>query len=251
MRNMRVRVLLVFAVFTGFTVLQCKLASSVTTSLSSAISDGVTFIHKTFPVPPSMRAIIEYHVYYPKNAWMKWRHYPMIGIYTTPDHINIRNQCTKIHHGQVQNSNLHAHLREDVCKTEPSDKIHCSDRITIQDFVPRNFSFSIGLRCDEKSSNSSLRGLYYNISISAQTNKTKCIEVPVNDTCYRYMQFGVLPNLLGEENAVTDKVARHFQKIKLDSSCYQYKIELFCYLHLNKCNPKELFLPVQKCALIM
>ena len=125
MMDMEVRILFVLVVFT-----QWGWIYPITTSISGEISDDVTFIHKTFLVPPSMRAIIRYHVYYHKSSWIKWRFLPMIGIYTTPDHINIRRQCTEIHYGQVKNRNLHVRLRYDVCRNGPSDIIHCTDRIT-------------------------------------------------------------------------------------------------------------------------
>ena len=52
------------------------------------------------------------------------------------------------------------------------------------------------------------------------------------------MQYGVLPNLLDETNAATDQVVSElFKEIKYDLSCYQHKVELFCYMRLPKCDP--------------
>ena len=83
-----------------------------------------------------------------------------------------------------------------------------------------------------------MRGLSYNVSISEQTNETKCFQLLPTDTCYRDMQYGVLPNLLGETNAATDQVVSGlFKEIKYDLSCYKHKVELFCYMRLPKCDP--------------
>ena len=53
----------IYALFAGF--VQLRLSHSYTTFVSGVISEDVTFIHKTFSVPPSMRAIIQVYVFYP------------------------------------------------------------------------------------------------------------------------------------------------------------------------------------------
>ena len=73
------------------TIMQGKWAYSITTSVSREISEDVTFIHKTFPGPPSEREIIEYGVRYQHNKF--WQ--PVIlETYTTQDHVNIEKNCT-------------------------------------------------------------------------------------------------------------------------------------------------------------
>ena len=131
-------------------------------SISDVISDDVTFIHKTFPVPPSMRAIIEVDVY--DNVSFLRPTYPMVGIYTTGNHTNIKKKCTDTWYGQLRNSNLHFRVRKNredfrkpKCVEEAMGTIHCNLNITVQDFIPRHFSFSFGFRCDRTNPDNSLK----------------------------------------------------------------------------------------------
>ena len=82
-------------------------------SISGEITEDITFLHKTFPVPPSMRAIIEIDVYYTDSPLRKQGHYPRMGIYTTMDHINIKKRCTYIAFGQLAKHHLHPRLTLD------------------------------------------------------------------------------------------------------------------------------------------
>ena len=59
---------------------QVKLTQSLRRTVSGEFFENVTFIHKTFPVPPSTRAIIEVNVSYP-DSFAKT--YPILGIYTS------------------------------------------------------------------------------------------------------------------------------------------------------------------------
>ena len=202
MKNMGIRILLLFA-----TIIQWKCCYSVflTTSISIEISDDVTFIHKTFPVPPSKRAIIEVDVSYPKNA----SYFSTLGIYTTQDHPNIRNRCQISEFGQIRNWNLHLGITVRphewtgplTCGIEnTTNMIHCTGNITVQDFTPRNLTFSFGFKCKLVWRYIvSLRGLLYKMRIHV-TNETECVRLPrlpTNHTCHRYVQHGMFPNLSG------------------------------------------------------
>ena len=110
-------------------------------SISGVISKDITFLHKTFPVPPSMRATIEVDVSYADSPLRKQGHYPRMGIYTTMDHINVKKRCTYIPFGQLANHHLHPRLtldesdfRPPKCLEDPEAIIHCRGKITIQDF---------------------------------------------------------------------------------------------------------------------
>ena len=121
-------------------------------SISSEISEGVTFLHKTFPVPPSMRAIIEMGVYYPISS-VQGRNNPIIGIYTTENHINIKKQCTHVGYSQLGNKYLHPRIRlheSYPCLPEGNDTIHYKGDFKVQDFKPWNFSFSFGFHCNRR-----------------------------------------------------------------------------------------------------
>ena len=91
-------------------LIQCKLIHSV--SVSTKLSTDATFLHKAFPVPLSIRAIIEVDVSYLINSVRRQGIDPVKGIYTTEKHINIKNECTHIRCGQLANEHLHPRIRE-------------------------------------------------------------------------------------------------------------------------------------------
>ena len=232
--------LLIFAV-----CLQCKWTCCTTASVSGEISDDVIFIYKTFPVPPSMRAIIEVDISYPANSTSKDGHHQIMGIYTTQDHTNLEKQCTDRNYGQFGNKCMHPGITVDLdyntsLNCHVDNFTHCHGNITVQDFKPRNFSFSFGFNCSRITPISSLRGLVYNISIRGQTNETNCFELLHADICYRYLQYGADFNLFGRENKKTD---RWWSVILTDSkyslSCYQHSIEFLCYMFVSKCDPNS------------
>ena len=220
-----------------------KWSNWLTTSVSGEISEDITFLHKTFPVPPSMRAIIHVDVSYPERMQ---EYYPMMGVYTTPDHINIKNQCTRIEYGQLGNKNLHPGLTSDQnvstplkCDTTRRDKLHCVGIITVEDFIPRQFSFSFGFHYDEITATSSLRGLVYKINLYT-TNETNCYDLLQEDECFPYVQRGVNLNLLDLENYDLEE--------PLKIPCYQHLLKLFCYMKTPKCDSatKQVILPCRE-----
>ena len=82
-------------------------------SVSGKISEDITFLHKPFPVPPSMRAIIQVDVTYAISSVRRQGIDPVMGIYTTKEHVNIQKQCVHIRYGQLKNSFLHRPIRLD------------------------------------------------------------------------------------------------------------------------------------------
>ena len=220
---------------------------SQSASVSGIISEDVMFIYKTFPVLSSMRAIIQVDVYYPINSVRKQGNYPMMGIYTTGDHINIIQRCTHVDHGQFINRDMHPvitiaqnHSRSLRCEMDNMAVLHCTGNITVQDFIPRNFSFSFGFYCSQIGPTSSLKGLIYNISITDQTNEAKCFELSHWDICYRYLQYGVDVNLFGRQNKPTDQWwSAILTDSKYNMSCYQHRVEFLCYMFVSKCDPNS------------
>ena len=232
---------------------QLKLTSSLTTSISGEISEDVTFLRKAFPVPPSTRAIIKVNVSFSDRLIMEERHLPIMGIYTTEDHKNIKKQCTYLKYGQLANKHLHLNIRSDEgrllsprCSSDRDGTTHCIGDITVQDFIPRNFSFSFGFWCDSIDANRSLKGLVYNISIYGQTNEIKCIWVPYNSVheCLKYYQHTALPNLIGGENIQAvfkdyEVFKAYVTFLKMISLCYQHLEELTCYILVPKCDTES------------
>ena len=230
--------------------MQFKLASSVTTSISGVISEDIIFLHKTFPVSPSMRAIIEVDAAFPDIFIKQQGNCPAIGIYTTDNHTNIKKRCTYLDYGQLANGNLHPNIRNDEgrdltirCVSDDGNT-HCIGKIMVKDFKPRHFSFSLGFLCKDINALSSLKGLVYNISIHEQTNDTNCIWVPYNSAreCHQYFRHTALPNLIGGENVKT--VSKDYETVKsyilllyMIGLCYQHLQELACYVLVPKCDP--------------
>ena len=221
---------------------------SITAFVSGRISEDKTFLHKTFPVPPSTRAIIEVDVYDPVGSLRQRGHYVMMGIYTTLDHVNFRKQCTETMYGQFENQHLHLGITKNTglsgrlrCNEDSFNALHCMGNITIQDFIPRKFSFSFGFHCNKVHASDSLRGLFYNISFYG-TNKTDCFEMPSNDTCYRYLQYEALLNLEGNEYTANHggwSIDRSdiMDYLRYNLNCYQHLHEYLCYEIVPKCDP--------------
>ena len=203
-----------------------------------------------FSVPPSIRAIIEVNISFTGYIWHS-NHHPDMGIYTTEDHINIKKQCTHILYGQLINRNLRFVIREDRgrlntprCLGESDGRLHCRGNITVQDFKPRNFSFSFGFSCVDKNALSSLKGLVYNISIHDQSNETNCIQLPYRKMklCEQYYQYTTLPNLIAAEDMRTvlkmyGEFRAYYAVISSVGLCYQHLQELACYTLVPKCDP--------------
>ena len=178
--------------------MQWKFTFSMTALITGEISENITFLHKTFPVQPSIQAIIEVDVYDPNLSLTDQGHYPIVGIYTTHDHVNIKKQCTDIRYVQLGNYNRHPGITMDPGESRPlnchvdntTNMLQCTGNITIQDFIPRHFSFALGFRCENNGASDSLKGLIYYFGINA-TNDTQCSEIDVANTCYHYMKYGV------------------------------------------------------------
>ena len=79
--------------------------------------------------------------------------------------------------------------------------LHCKGRTVIQDFIPRNYGFSIGYSCKELV-RPSLRGMLFNFTISGQTNRTTCIKTSKYKNrsfkCHERYAYTSLPNFIGD-----------------------------------------------------
>ena len=160
----------------AFVILLSQYSVSHRPRVSGIISNNTTFYYRKLPVAPSVRATIDFSVFYPKNSYKE----PVINMYTTYPAINIEKRCSYIRYGQLINKNLHEHLdvgQHDAvtCEWFGADTVSCRGRVTVQDYIPRNFSLSFGFHCDWLPINS-LKGLQYNISFTKQSNETNsCI----------------------------------------------------------------------------
>ena len=123
--------------------------------------------------------------------------------------------------------------------------MNCRGRVTVQDYIPRNFYLTFGFHCDWPRIHS-LQGLKYNISFSKQSNETSgCIYHSVgykSAICDKLFPQTYLPNLIGDETL--DQVLEYLIRfrrlqglIAVDGTCHQHFSEALCYISLPKCDP--------------
>ena len=224
---------------------------SYSTSISGVILEDITFLHKTFPVPPSTQAIIEYDVYIPPTSPSGLT----MGIYTTQDHTNIQNQCTETRYGQLGNKHLHQALNSGhpACQIIHFLVIHCKDTITVQDFIPRSFSFSFGFECYSIHHGFGTKNLYqliYNITISELTNRTDCASNwgnAITEMCR--FETVATTNLLGNKLSHYNDIVKYLReyinnRTHPNRTCYQHFIETACHILFPPCQPdKGLVIP--------
>ena len=180
----------------AFTLLVVLSQLSVTDSahVSGTITKNLTFFYRKLPVPPSVRAIIQFSVSYSQSSMRGERPFSSMGIYTAYPKINIVKCCSFIRYGQLHNENLHPFLRvggyrTTICELSGPDTVNCRGRVTVQDYNPRILYVIFGFECHFLpihslhglkycgSSMNSLKGLRYNITFSNLSNKTNdCVD---------------------------------------------------------------------------
>ena len=126
--------------------------------------------------------------------------------------------------------------RETECDKEDL-MLRCHGKITLQDFLPRQFAFSFGFGCPARRS-LSLKGLKFNISIYDETNVTKCSSVPAHISCRNYYSKMSLPNMLSDVNL--SDVFRWwnwiaFYSFERSGLCYKYLREILCLIAMPEC----------------
>ena len=125
-----------------------------------------------------------------------------------------------------------------------SDTVNCRGKVTVQYFIPRNFSLSFGFECPPSYMNS-LKGFRYNITFSNQSNETnKCIKHVSHwepGVCGGFYQQTSLPNLIGGEQL--DKILIYLMVIEAYEAdlqyerCHQHMLEILCHVMLPECDP--------------
>ena len=105
--------------FILLTFIQCKVIYPTPLSVSGVVSGDTTFLHKTFPLPSSMRAIIQVDVYDPVGTRRLTDDFPILGIYTTQDHVNVKMKCAFKRYGQFENGYLHPGIAMESYQSDP------------------------------------------------------------------------------------------------------------------------------------
>ena len=181
-----------------------------------------------------------------------------LDIYTSENDQNFRTKCSNDGYGQLRNENLHTPLilrhepyRFTKCSLNDTDSyiLYCKGGTTIQDYIPRHYGFSLGYYCREPV-RPSLHGLSFNFTISAQSNETRCTNLPNRNggflKCQKFYSYTSLPNLIGDlqkhivndwmhSNAASTIVGLIFSSNR--QFCYKYLNELACRIAYPECNP--------------
>ena len=196
------------------------LSQSEGVSVVGTVDEDTTFYYRELTKEPSLLVTIEYTVIYNRSAVSTSSN---IIIYTTEDHINRRTKCINDRYGQLRNENLYGPLREGTfrettCARRPNqpEMIECHAQYPVQDFIPRNFSFSFGFPC--KGTISSLKGIHYNVSVYNQANRTMCEPLPLEAgemECSGSHEYMTFPSLGGDLSwdIVLDR-ADYFQNLR-------------------------------------
>ena len=207
-----------------------------TSYVTDTIQDDLEFYYKRLSKRPSKLATTKYS--FICNNAKRGLH---MELYTRGNHVNIQRKCSWTHYVQLLNEKLNIladNIRE--CQEKDGFTKYEGTRI-IQDYLPRHYYFSFGIKCGSKIG--SLKGLSYNISISGQSNHTECSFIPKQSYCLNYYSHTSLPNLIGGHDlwkiiGETDNIYRYYGVFQsfLNGPCYQHYKELTCYVTLPKCD---------------
>ena len=129
---------------------QIDLISPLT--FTGTIMENTTFYHRVFPVFSSKLVTIQYYIAHDEHQGN-----PVLYFYTTENHKDLQTRCIGSRYGQLRNENLWIPLysrsepfkkvRRPKCITDKDQRVHCSGKTTIQDYIPRKYAFSIGFDC--------------------------------------------------------------------------------------------------------
>ena len=212
----------------------------ISVSLNGTIHDDISFYYQELLAEPSMRATIVYEITY--NLTDR-DDYVDVQFYTTSKHENIDKKCTFRANGQALNNNMHfsnsLNTGCSTCCEIYSGLLQCKRGVSIQDYIPRKFSFSLGFNCND-ASDKSLNGTTYTVDVFSQTNRTTCSAMPKTSVnCSKFHSWVSYPNLFCHNKRVTREMFEIFvntanlSKINLD--CYPYLEEFVCNLFFPKC----------------
>ena len=228
-------------------ILSLQLCTILALIYSGTITENTKFFYRRLPTFSSKMATIQYNVTYEKYLLI---YFPVIYIYTTENHSDLRTKCISSRYGQLRNEDFWIPLNPRLIpyrgKTkcvEEYQEIHCSGKITIQDYIPRRFSFSVGFECRNRTV-PSVQGLTFKFMITNQSNTTDCIKT--NDIfsglCKYNYDYTSSSNLMGVDFDLLQEFSRHsviFDRLLDENlmSCYQNAIDLLCSVFIPKCDP--------------
>ena len=209
-------------------------------------------------VRPAMTASIEYHIRYRTG-----RSRPMITFYYDGlDSPNLHEKCNKEKYGQVHNKDLAVPLNSYPCYTygcttkckfwkwgckTTCRNWNCEGSIKIQDSEPKSYFFSLGFDCGRRYE--SLDGLWYNVTIYDESNKTSCLDLKMAqgqgiDQCERSYQYVAIPNQIGDItlNGAISRMNTYLRRSPSElpsKECLEKWKSFLCEIFLPRCLPEE------------
>ena len=246
-------------------LLLITMAAEITTGTNSVvgtIKDNRTWFLSNLSVRPAMTASLEYHVQYP---YIEGRSRPIINFYYNGQNSpNLKTLCESAFYGQLQNGDLAVPLNEFyrekfICYRE-AGIWYCSGKTRIQDFEPKSYSFSFCFDCDKKYKGN-LNGLWYNVTIYDEPNKTSCVDLKMAqgqriDRCERSYQYAAIPNQIGGTDLGTmrwqlgkaQKILDEIIDLAAHKSCFMEFYQVLCLVALPECLPEqnEIVLPCRE-----
>ena len=228
-------------------LLHLQLSKISTLIFSGEIIENTTFFYRRFPTFPSKSVTLEYNISYRKYLLA---YFPVLFIYTTENHTDVHTKCISSGYGQLRNEDFWIPLnprlipyRQKTKCVERYEEIHCSGKITITDYIPRTFAFSVGFLCRNRTV-PSIQGLGFKFLIANQSNTTDCTKRydMFAGICRHNYDYTTSGNLVGVDFDVLKRFSK--QSTILDSildetlvPCYQNIYDLLCSVFIPKCDP--------------
>ena len=230
-------------------------------SVFGTIKNNTTWFLSNLSVRPALTASLEYHVQYP---YVEGRARPVITFYYNgQDSPNLETLCETDLYGQLRNEDLAVPLNEVyrqifICYHD-SEYWYCKGKTRIQDFEPKSYSFSFCNECDKIHGN--LNGLYYNVTIYDESNKTSCVDLNLAPgkrigRCKRSYQYAAIPNQIGDTDLDTlmwqlgqvQGILDQIIDLVSHKSCLLELYQMLCLVALPECLPEqnEIVLPCRE-----
>ena len=227
-------------------------------TIEGRINEDTNWFLSNLSVRPAMTAFIKYNIQYPEG-----RSQPIITFYYKGQNSsNLQNKCNKNMFGQLYNKHLAVALdrhqcREEDCTTHcfliicstTCKTWNCGGYITIQDFEPKPYFFSLGFECKN---NRNLKGLKYEVTIYDESNETSCVnldkwkqvETRRIDRCDISYQYAAIPNQFGDVtlNGAIYRMNNYLGRNPSDfpsKECLDQLDSFLCKVLLPRCLPEE------------
>ena len=121
--------------------------------------------------------------------------------------------------------------------------LNCSGQTIVRDFLPRDFSFSLGLtsfkNCTQKGS---LLCVHFYVSIYDESNETKCIDVSRSNIveCLKHYSHTAVLTWISITDIMSSLATLRLADIYfqlVDTRCHKHVFLFVCYTFPPKCDP--------------